>query len=149
MNSPGLIKGKVARILNTREVVINKGIQDGVLLSMRFAILDPKGEDVTDPDTGEVLGSVHRTKTKVEVVRVEDRLAVGRTYEKQRVNVGGRGAGAGSLADLLMPPKYVTRYATLKTDESTWEDLDESESFVKVGDPVEQIPLAEDEDEEV
>ena len=41
-------------------------------------------------------------------------------------------------------PKYiqdliklgVTKYETLKTDEKTWEDLSESESYVKTGDPV-------------
>ena len=38
-----------------------------------------------------------------------------------------------------MPPKFVTKYETLKTTERTWEDLDESESYVKIGDPVVQV----------
>lgn len=45
----------------------------------------------------------------------------------------------GNLADLFMPPRYVTKYETLKTTEKTWEDLEEKESFVKTGDPVVQV----------
>ena len=40
----------------------------------------------------------------------------------------------------LMPPEWTTDYVeTLKTEEKTWEDLDEEESYVKVGDPVVQV----------
>ena len=38
-----------------------------------------------------------------------------------------------------MPPKWETKYETLKTEEKTWEDLDEVDSYVKIGDPVVQI----------
>jgi hypothetical protein len=34
-----LIEGKVARILNSRELVINRGTEAGVKLGMRFAVL--------------------------------------------------------------------------------------------------------------
>ncbi len=47
-----------------------------------------------------------------------------------------------------MPPKWVTKYETLKTEEKTWEDLDEEASYVKVGDPVIQVQQAEEEVEE-
>jgi len=52
------IRGKVARILNSRELAINVGSADGVDVGMYFDVLDPKGEDVKDPDSGEVLGSL-------------------------------------------------------------------------------------------
>jgi len=48
-------------------------------------------------------------------------------------------AGASNLAKQFEPPRIQKRYETLKTDESTWEDLDESKSFVKTGDPVREI----------
>jgi hypothetical protein len=139
MNAP--IRGKVARILNSRELAINVGTNDGVVTGMYFDVLDPKGEDITDPDTGEILGSIDRPKVRVQVVKVHERLSVASTYKKQEMNVGGRGTGlnVGGLADLFMPPKYVTKYETLKTTEKTWEDLDEKESFVKTGDPVVQV----------
>lgn len=138
-----MIEGKVARVLNAQELVINKGSDDGVEPGMRFDVLDKKGENISDPDTGEALGSVYRPKIKVEVVRVEPRLAVARTYRSWQENIGGSGADLG-LSKLFFPPKYVRHYETLKTDEATWEDLDESESFVKTGDPVRQTTPQED-----
>ena len=134
------IRGKVARILNSRDLAINVGSKDGVVVGMYFDVLDPKGEDIKDPDTGEVLGSVERPKVRVQIVQVQERLSVASTYKKRQVNVGGQGADLrGTLAELFMPPKLVTKYETLKTTERTWEDLDESESYVKIGDPVVQV----------
>ena len=133
------IRGKVARILNSREMVINVGSGHGVVVGMRFDILDAKGEDVQDPDTGELLGSVERSKVSVEVSKVQQRLSVASTYRKERVNVGGAGLGNSPMSQLLMPARWETRYETLKTEEKTWEDLAEEDSYVKVGDPVVQV----------
>lgn len=128
------IEGRVARILNLRELAINRGTQDGVTQGMIFDVLDPKFEDITDPETGDVLGSVYRPKVQVRVFAVEERLALARTFKSKRVNLGG--TGLGGLARAFEPPKWVERHETLKTNESTWQDLDESESIVKTGDPV-------------
>ncbi|HEV7774547.1 MAG TPA: hypothetical protein VGO48_14795 [Conexibacter sp.] len=131
------IAGKVARILNSRELVINRGTEDGVALRMVFEVLAPQGEDIRDPDTGDILGSVDRPKVVVRIVQVSERMAVARTFRSRRRNIGG----VGSLRvfdNMFAPPKYVTEYDTLKTNEQTWEDLDEEDSFVKIGDPVRQ-----------
>ena len=135
-----LIRGKVARILDTRHLVINVGRAQGVSIGMYFDVLDPKGEDITDPDSGEILGSVERPKVRVQVVKLEDKISVAATFRKTVVNVGGRAeyGRVSGLAELFLPPKQVTRYETLKTTEKTWEDLDETESYVKTGDPVVQ-----------
>ncbi len=139
----GPIRGKVARILNSRELAINVGSADGVVVGMYFDILDAKGEDITDPESGEVLGSVERPKVRVRVIKVQDRLSVASTYRARKINVGGQGLAldiiGSRFSDLFMPPKYVTKYETLKTDEKTWEDLDEQQSYVKTGDPVVQV----------
>jgi hypothetical protein len=136
----GPIRGKVARILDTRNLVINLGANHGLVVGMYFDVLDPKGEDIRDPDTGEVLGSLDRPKVRVQVVKVEERLAVASTFKKKTINVGGRGGLAVTgLAEMFLPPKHVTKYETLKTTEKTWEDLEESDSFVKTGDPVVQV----------
>ncbi len=132
------IRGKVARILTSRDVVINVGSSSGVVVGMRFEVKDTKGQDVRDPDTGELLGSIERPKVRVEVSKVQERLSVASTYKKFSVNVGGAGVGS-SLSHIFMPPKWVTKYETLKTGEKTWEDLDEEDSYVKTGDPVVQI----------
>ena len=43
------IRGKVARILNSRDMVINVGSRSGVAVGMRFDVMDAKGEDIRDP----------------------------------------------------------------------------------------------------
>ena len=131
------IRGQVARVLNTRELAINRGSVHGVDEGMRFAVLDTTAEGIQDPETGEELGSVYRTKVRVEVVIVKERLAIARTYATKQVNLGG--SGIGGFGDAFKPPKWVTRPETLKVDEAAWQELDEARSLVKTGDPVEQI----------
>lgn len=132
------IAGKVARILNSREMALNIGSADGVKVGMLFDVLDPAGEDIRDPVTQEVLGSIERAKVRVKVMSVQDRLCVASTFRSTTVNIGGEGLGLATSAfsNLFLPPKYETRFETLKTDEKTWEDLDEEQSYVKTGDPV-------------
>lgn len=138
MTSP--LRGKVARILDTRNLVINLGATNGVTVGMYFDVLDPKGEDIRDPDTHEILGSLERPKVRVQIVKTEERLSVASTFKKKTVNIGGRGGlQVSGLAEMFMPPKHVTKYETLKTTEKTWEDLEESDSYVKTGDPVVQV----------
>ncbi len=128
------IEGSVARILNLHELAINRGSDHGVYAGMIFDVLDPKAENITDPDTAEVLGSVYRPKVQVKVFAIEERLCLARTFKSTRTNIGG--SGLGGFAKAFEPPKWVERDETLKTNESTWQDLDESESIVKTGDPV-------------
>jgi hypothetical protein len=148
VSSREFIRGSVAKILNSRELIINRGKEHGVALDMVFAVLDPKAENVKDPETGEMLGSIYRPKVKVKVVRVDDRLSLARTYRKSVINVGGRGDAVLGFARMFEPPRLVTRYETFKTDEADWEDITEAQSIVKVGDPVEEVPPAQREDEE-
>ena len=131
------IRGKVARVLNSREVALNKGSNDGITIGMIFKILRPTGSAIEDPDTGEMLGSVESTKTRVKVTAVQDRVSVASTYHTYRINVGGRGGGL-TFGSLFEPPKWETRIETLKTDEATLEELDEKDAYVKTGDPVVQ-----------
>ena len=139
------IRGKVARILNSREVALNVGTVDGVSVGMYFDVLDPKGESITDPDSGEVLGSILRPKVRVKVTLVQDRLSVATTFRSRRVNVGGSIGVLTSHSTALLPERWVTEYETLKTDEATWEDLSEDKSIVKSGDPVLQVVDVSDE----
>lgn len=129
------ITGRVAKVLNSRELVINRGATHGVRVGMKFQVLDATAHAIEDPETGEALGSVERPKLEVKIATVDDRLAVATTFHERRVKVGG-GVNIGGMFE---PPRYETRPQTLKTDEHTWEDLDESESFVKTGDPVRQM----------
>lgn len=136
----GRIRGSVAKILNAREIIINRGTEDGVEPGMRFTILDPEEDDVTDPETGEVLGVIHRPKLDVIVGRVEPRLAFARTFHAHRVNVGGPDWEALSRAfdRIRKPPRYVTHTEALRTDEPLW-DAEDGDRLVRTGDPVEQM----------
>ena len=131
------ITGSVAQILNSRELVINRGEEHGVVPGMHFEVLAPEAENIRDPDTNEMLGSVDRPKVVLRIVQVQPKLSVARTFRSRRRNVGGMSAFA-VFDRLFEPPRYVTEYDTLKTSERTWADLDESESFVKTGDRVRQ-----------
>lgn len=72
------VEGKVAKILGNREIVINRGRNDGVRPGMTFEVFAAEGEEVWDPDTGETLGTVEDVKAKAEVTEVKERLAVAR-----------------------------------------------------------------------
>ena len=138
------IRGKIARILNAREVAINVGEEQGVERGMLFDILSLKGLGITDPDTGEELGSVELAKARVKIARVYSKISVARTFRTTRVNVGGSGYLIGGL---FQPPKWETQYETLRIDEAiepAAEDLDEKDSYVATGDVVVQV-LDEDE----
>jgi hypothetical protein len=134
------IRAKVARIMNSREVVLNRGSADGVVLGTHFAILDRAGEGIVDPDTGETLGSIQRTKVEVEVTQVGDRISVAQTFHWHRINEGGFGVGlSGELARMFAPPKYVKKYETLKICNAGWEPLPDRDSIVEVGDEVVEV----------
>ena len=143
-NNP--IRGKVARILNAREVVLNIGSHEGVKPDMHFDILDASSQDIRDPESGEVLGSLDRPRVRVRITHVQSLLSVATTYRKTRINIGGTGAGRslGALSQALMPEEWVTRHETLEAKTSGFDTLDEKDSIVKVGDPVIQVEVDDD-----
>ena len=129
-----MIEGKVAAILNSRELAINRGAEHGVLEGMRFEVLDTSVGKITDPETGEPLGLIEAVKVRVEVTDVNDRFSVAQTYEM----MGGSGLlMSQSLSALL---KYEpAKVRTLKTQEALFAPLSEQESYVKRGDVVREI----------
>ena len=136
------IRGKVAKVLSHREVVLNIGKAHNVEIGMVFDILYRGYDEITDPDTGEVLGGVDRPKARVKVVTANPNLSIATTYRTERVNVGGFGGlGVRLRGDLNLPtlPKWETRVETFETDEAPHEGWDEHERFVSAGDPVVQV----------
>ena len=138
------IRGKIAKILSARDVALNIGEAQGVEAGMLFEIMYSKGYGISDPDTGEVIGSVELPKARVRVTRVYDNVSVASTYRSKRVNVGGTApAGLGTAINRIFePPKWEIHYETLKTKgsfDSIAEELDESDSYVDIGDPVVQV----------
>ena len=131
-----MLWGKVARVLNTKELALNIGSDAGVQIGMKFDFMSHKLEDIRDPDTNEVLGSINRPKVRVRVSYVDEKLSIATTFKKTTVNIGGTAQlmPSSAFAKALLPPNWVERNETLRTSEKTWDDLDESESYVKTGD---------------
>lgn len=128
------IRGKVAQILNDREVAINRGLNDDVELGMKFNILS-HSQEIKDPDTQETLGAIDRVKVAVRVTSVYDKMSVAETFELRRVNVGGNGIGIG----VFTPPKWEDRPVTLRRDDARVNNLWKFNSYVAIGDPVVQV----------
>ena len=125
------IEGKVAKILNTREIVINKGALDGVEAGMKFNVQGPK-LDVIDPDSEETLGHLVREKLRVLIVEVERRFSVGRTFETyQAIDLEAPNA-------LVVAPAYVRKVKTIRTGSEF--EFREGSAYVSVGDLVIQAP---------
>ena len=141
-----VIRGKVARVLNSHEVAINVGSQCGVAVGMDFDIVD-ETEEIRDPDTNQVLGFIGRPKVRVKVIRVQERLSLATTYKTRKVNIGGQGLGSemGPLSKAFLPQEWIAERETIKTEERTWDDIDETENYVKTGDAVVQV-IAETEE---
>lgn len=136
------IRGKIAKILNAREVALNIGESQGVELGMTFEILCESGGEIRDPDSGDILGVAEVAKARVKIKRAYEKFAVATTYRTKRVNVGGAGPSPIDISRYFAPPKWETRYETLKTEggfETVAEGLSESESYVRVGDSVVQV----------
>lgn len=152
MSDSSRLEGKVAKILTSTKLVINIGSNKGVKCGMIFDVIVPKGQEIRDPDTDELLGSIDRPKIQVKIEDVWEKFSVAKTFKKTHINIGGQGmdttrlsslAGIGtfnSFSKLMRPPKYIEKVQTFKTNEETWEDLDEKDSLVKIGDIVRLSP---------
>jgi hypothetical protein len=130
------IEGKVVTVLNERELAINIGAEAGVRDGMRFKVLADEPAELTDPDTGEVLGSYEREKVRVEAIVVQSKYSICRTYAYTLVG----GTTAFRIADLFASkPREV--YETLRADDANLlPPLSEEESYVKRGDKVVLLP---------
>ncbi len=139
------IEGKVAKVLNERELVLNVGTTQGVEVGMRFKVLYSGGIEITDPDSGKLLGSVERPKTEVKIVSAQDNLSVGRTFRTITIpavgSIAPRGLSASFEAMLNGPYEPEKRVVeTLRaSDGFADKEINAAESSVQVGDPVVQI----------
>ena len=141
------IRGKVARVLNTREIAINLGTEHGITVGMYFDVMDAQGSDIIDPDTKEMLGSIERPKIRMQIIYVQEKLSVASTYKLKCVNVGGPDTESSAVLEVassrtsspLTSPRWVKKYETLEKTEETPVSFDKKNSKVKTGDPVIQV----------
>jgi hypothetical protein len=141
------IVGTVARILSAREIVLNRGVKDGVKVGDYVGIIDREISDdseasqVADPTTGEAIGQILHFKVSLRITQVSDSVAIASTYQVQRVNRGGYGrlGNLRSLGNMFEEPDWVEEVQTMKVNV---EDLPsgDSESVVAVGDEFRIVP---------
>lgn len=123
------LRGKVVKVLNNRELVINRGREHGVRRGQIFRVLAKESKPIFDipedgsdgeegEESGEIIGYYRDTKTAVEVVETQEKTALARTFREFRVNVGGAGVGLGNISDMFKPPKYEYEVETFSSTNS-------------------------------
>lgn len=126
--------GKVATLVNERELVINIGTVEGVRPKMKFRVLAAAPVEVRDPDSGEPLGTIEREKVRVQAIDIQENFTVCQTYETLR-----RGPLAPAMGAELLEAGGVR---TLRRgDRGYVPPITEKESYVAIGDLVEEIVL--------
>ena len=151
-----LIRGKVARVLNKREIAINIGSDHGVTVGMYFDVLSANETDIIDPDTKKVLGSIERPKVRVKITHIQEKLSVATTYKSKLVKIGGSSSRASVILDTALslsslyntPARTIKKYETLEKKGETETPLDEEKSIVKTGDTVVQVFEVDEKEEE-
>jgi hypothetical protein len=79
-------QAKVAKVIDEFKVVLNVGTDDGIEANQDF-IIYRQGDDITDPDTGESLGTFEEVIGRGVITYVQDRIA---TLESSDILEGGR-----------------------------------------------------------
>ena len=82
------ICGKVAAIIDDTTLVLNVGSTQGVREGMVFAIVS-EHQEITDPDTGESLGSWEIPKARVVVTHLQERMCTVRSLRRQEAGAAG------------------------------------------------------------
>ena len=127
------IRGKVAQVLSPRDIALNVGSANGVVVGMDFDVIDQA--EIKDPDTEELLGHIELSKARVRVTDVQEKLAVATTYRETRAQRLDGSLALGSFSRSLMPSSWLAEYESLKTSERSWEEG----SAVSTGDSVVQV----------
>ena len=125
------VEGRVAAILNARELVINIGLNKAVEPGQTFAVLAETPIQVKDPGSGAVLDEIDREKIRVKAHEVRDMITICRTY---RMKGGGFNLG---FSKSLVEAFAASQPETLRADDAEiLPPLPEEESYVKINDRV-------------
>lgn len=132
------LAGKVAALVNTRELVINIGSSDGVEVGMIFSVLSGNPIKILDPDTSEEIGEIDREKVRVKAIEVKPKMSICKTYKTY--TVGGFGMLAALEPTFGLGQARRTVVETLKMEDAKLPPpLTPEESYVKIGDRVSQV----------
>ena len=79
-DSGEFIGGSVARVEDQYTLIINRGSEHGAKLEMVFAVLADGGDQILDPETGNVIGELPTEKLRVKVVDVQPKYSRAATF---------------------------------------------------------------------
>jgi hypothetical protein len=128
------IEGRVAQILNERELVINIGSNVGVNPGMKFRVLSGSPLVIRDPQTNEVIDTIDREKVQVEAREVRPRITICRTF-RSWTTAGLDLTGVRSALNILAPARVISE--TLRAEDASLPPpLTPEESYVKINDRV-------------
>ena len=126
------IAGRVARLITQDELVINRGREHGMDNGMVCVVLDPRTEHVTDPESGEDLGSLRRVKVRLIVVDTGDRVSLARA--DRAISPSGLPGYSGAPLQQATPQSAAASGGD-ERGEPSWPE------GVVVSDPVETTPI--------
>ena len=125
------LAGKVAAVINRRELIINRGADAGVQEGMKFKVMDHLLE-ITDPESREILGTLEREKVRVKVSEVHPKFSIAMTYETYQVSEPAVLPG-------MLSPQRVTRVRTLEMSNDIVQSPDDRVASVREGDLVVEL----------
>lgn len=83
-NVEELFEGRIAQIIDSHRIVINRGHEHGVRVGQRFLIL-AIGDEIFDPETKESLGQVEIVKGRGEVTHTQEKMSTLQTTETHEI----------------------------------------------------------------
>lgn len=128
-----MIKGKIIKILDQYNVIVNIGADSGIKRGMDFIIYS-EGETVRDPESNEVLGKLENVKAKVKASHIQERFSILESSETET----RRSSTPYAWLDFwsrFYPTETVRKPLPLETEPKA---KGEQEKIVKVGDLVRQ-----------
>lgn len=76
----GVLDGSIARVEDQYTVIINRGSEHGAKADMMFAVMADGGDQILDPETGDVIGELPTEKLRVKVVDVQPKYSRAETF---------------------------------------------------------------------
>ena len=135
------LTGRVASILNAKELVINIGADKGVVPGMKFAVMSEAPMQVNDPETGEVLDIIDREKVRVKATEVREKISICQTFRTKEIPAGplyGSATKFSGFAGAFDPPMVIEENLKVQ-NVSLPPPLSPEESYVKINDRVVQV----------
>ncbi len=95
------IEGKIAKIIDSRTVILSVGSENGVKDGIVFAVLD-EGDEVKDPDTGESLGKWEIIKGQVMVTNTQEKMCTANPPPREATEESSGSSGWRPLSSVMM-----------------------------------------------